>query len=67
MTKADATRAASLGPPAGDDPRLLREGITVSVFKERDRAIAWLIADGDGARRFGGSWRDDPPFLALLA
>jgi hypothetical protein len=44
----------------------VREGVTVSVFKGRDQAIAWLVSDG-GAEQFGGSWRDDPPFLARLA
>ena len=43
-----------------------REGVTVSVFKSREGAIAWLVSDG-GAEKFGGSWRDDPPFLAQLA
>ncbi len=43
-----------------------REGVTVSVFRERDRAIAWLVSDGD-AEQFGGSWRDEPPSRARLA
>jgi hypothetical protein len=44
-----------------------REGVTVSVFKERDQAVAWLVSDGEDAEKFGGSWRNDPPFLARLA
>lgn len=40
MTKADATRAASLGPPAGDDPRLLRTrvALTSALLRLLERA-----------------------------
>ncbi|MEX0784202.1 MAG: hypothetical protein WD557_16295 [Dehalococcoidia bacterium] len=44
-----------------------REGVTVSVFKERDLAVAWLVAEGAVADGFGGSSRTEPPFLARLA
>ena len=44
-----------------------REGLTISVFRDRTMAIAWLMADGAGASAFGGSSRHEPPFESPLA
>ncbi len=44
-----------------------REGLTVSVFRDRARAISWLLADGGNAREYGGSWRAEPPAILRTA
>ncbi|MGH2609832.1 MAG: hypothetical protein ACRDHF_12200 [Tepidiformaceae bacterium] len=44
-----------------------REGFSVSVFKDLDLAVAWLMADGAGAKGFGGSWRSEPPSVSRTA